>query len=98
MVYVFDNSALPGSKPAFVRIPQSGNDSHGMLVAGEYVWACNRGDNTCNVIDSATNRVVNVIDLEASGRLVRSPDLSKNQAAAHRLYQCLHQGLFSKKV
>ncbi len=76
VVYAFDNSALPFSKPAFTRIPQSGNDSHGMLIAGHYVWACNRGDNTCNVVDTLTNRVVNVIDLEASGKLGDvAPDL-----------------------
>ncbi len=76
VVYAFDNSVLPYNKPTFTRIPQSGNDSHGMLIAGHYVWACNRGDNTCNVIDSVTHRVVNVIDLEAGGRLGDvAPDL-----------------------
>jgi len=75
-IYVFDNSALPYSKPDFTRIPLSGNDNHGMLFAGHFVWACNRGDNTCNVIDIATNRVVNVIDLEEKDKLGdAAPDL-----------------------
>jgi len=47
-----------------------------MLIAGKYLWACNRGDNSCNVIDTDANRVVNVIDLEASGKLGdATPDL-----------------------
>ncbi len=53
MVYAFNNAYLEstGNKPDFIRIPQNGNDTHGMAVIGNYLWACNRGSNTCSVHD-----------------------------------------------
>lgn len=55
-VYAFNNAQLEadGSKPDFIRIQQNGNDSHGMVTVGNYLWGCNRGSNTCNVHDNVS--------------------------------------------
>jgi hypothetical protein len=56
MVYAINNAQVDmAGDPAIYRMPQGGNDSHGMLVAGHYMWSCNRGSNTCNVHDVSVN-------------------------------------------
>lgn len=101
MVYAFDLTDLPG-KPDLVRIPQGGNDSHGMasLGGGKFLWNCNRGSNACNVHDTATspfdpaadpsdpNRIVNVVDLAAGGKLGAdpAPDLVDTSPSGHLLF------------
>ena len=68
-------------------IPQSGNDSHGMLLAGNYLWVGNRASNTINVhnvrknpFDAGTDPadrvpLVSVIDLKGTKLGDTAPDL-----------------------
>lgn len=101
MVYAFDNAALPGNKPDIVKIPQNGNDTHGMSAPGNgnYLWACNRGSNTCNVLDvsvspfdpsadpSDPNRISEVIDLEVGGILGdAAPDLTDTSPSGQLVF------------
>ena len=85
-VYAFNHAQLP-SKPDVYAVPQSGNDSHGMLLAGNYLWVGNRASNTINVhnvrknpFDAGTDPadrvpLVSVIDLKGTKLGDSAPDL-----------------------
>ncbi len=88
MVYAMNNAqAGTVDDPEIYRMPQGGNDSHGMLVAGHYMWSCNRGSNTCNVHDVSLSpfdedadpadrqRIVNTVDLQGDVLGDPAPDL-----------------------
>ena len=86
-IYAFDNAKLPG-KPQLYTVPQAGNDSHALVLVGNYLWGFNRASNTVNVHDVSRSpfagnadpadrlRMVHAIDLQ--GRILKdaAPDLA----------------------
>ncbi|NMG05435.1 hypothetical protein [Brasilonema sp. UFV-L1] len=78
-VYVYNHKSLlenPSQRPAFIKVPQSGNDVHGVdILGGKYLWQLNRASNTITVHDVKSNlfdpniegsnkvRAVNLIEL-----------------------------------
>lgn len=78
-IYIYDQKSLledPSTRPAFIKVPQSGNDVHGLeIFGGKYLWQLGRADNTIAVIELEPNpfdpdieainkdRPVNLIDL-----------------------------------
>ncbi|MBD2778408.1 YncE family protein [Iningainema tapete] len=78
-VYIYDHKSLlenPSTRPAFIKVPQSGNDVHGVeVLGGKYLWQLNRASNTITVHEIKPNpfdpniegsdkvRAVNLIDL-----------------------------------
>ncbi|KAF3886115.1 MULTISPECIES: YncE family protein [Nostocales] len=78
-VYVYNNKSLlenPSKRPDFIKVPQSGNDVHGVVVVGDrYLWQLNRASNTITIheiqpdlfdqnIDSSNKvRAINLVNL-----------------------------------
>lgn len=78
-VYVYDNKSLlenPSKRPDFIKVPQSGNDVHGVVVVRDkYLWQLNRASNTITIHDFKPNpfdpnidgsnkvRAVNLVEL-----------------------------------
>ncbi len=73
-VYAFNNAQLP-NKPDLYTVPQGGNDSHGMVLVGRYLWAGNRASNTFNVHDVSTSPFDAAADPADRLRLVHAIDL-----------------------
>ena len=85
-IYAFDNAKLPG-KPDLYAVPQSGNDSHALVMVGNYLWGFNRASNTVNVHDVSKSpfanadpadrmRMVHAIDLQGRTLKDAAPDLA----------------------
>ncbi|KAB8334862.1 hypothetical protein SD80_000255 [Scytonema tolypothrichoides VB-61278] len=78
-LYLYNNKSLlenPSKRPDFFKVPQSGNDVHGVtLVGGKYLWQVNRASNSITIHDinakpfdpnvegSNKARAVNLVDL-----------------------------------